>query len=386
MPSLITEDLTKPGTHALVIGVSRYLHFADGDETTPQGADFQMGQLSAAARSASEFAAWLLAEYRCPQAPLRSLRVLLSPSANEQIAPAVAALLPNGGIATSATRANVEQELREFKDACDRHTDNVAIVYVAGHGVQLTKTGAIVLLSDFGSPTHIARLQGAIDMASVHAGMRRQNTARTQFWFVDACRQRPVIARRFESLEGALKLDVENSETECSPIFYAATTGTSAYARAGGVTLFCEALLWALRGGCAVGPEDQGIDCWHVPVTTLIGRLPQQVKALAARESAEQSADITGRIHEGTLQQFQTAPKADLRIDLAPTAAQPVARATLKLDDLPVFTDLSDWPVQQRVDAGLYLLKVSAPAPYVNREMPLNVTPPAKATTIKVNP
>jgi len=91
MPSLIDEDLTQPGTHALVIGVSEYLHFGDGADPTPQGEEFQMEQLSAAARSASEFARWLLQDYRCQRAPLRSLRVLLSPSPGEQTEPEIAA-------------------------------------------------------------------------------------------------------------------------------------------------------------------------------------------------------------------------------------------------------------------------------------------------------
>lgn len=48
MPSLIPEDLASPGAHALVIGVSRYLHFADGSDLTGNGGDIDMEQLSAA--------------------------------------------------------------------------------------------------------------------------------------------------------------------------------------------------------------------------------------------------------------------------------------------------------------------------------------------------
>ena len=147
MPSLIPQDLTGPRTHALVIGVSRYLHFADGSEPTADGTSFQMEQLSAAARSASEFAAWLLKVYRCTRAPLGSLRVLLSPSKGEQIAADIAALQAAGD--SSATLANVRTALKEFRDACDSNVDNIAIVYAAGHGVQLTKHGAILLLTDF---------------------------------------------------------------------------------------------------------------------------------------------------------------------------------------------------------------------------------------------
>src|SRR5687768_4799364 len=93
IPSLVPEDLTAPGTHALIIGVSRYRHLADGAEPTPTAADFELEQLSAAARSASEFAAWLLDDvkgYHNPAAPVRSLRVLLSPQPAEQLSPQIA--------------------------------------------------------------------------------------------------------------------------------------------------------------------------------------------------------------------------------------------------------------------------------------------------------
>ena len=384
MPSLIPEDLTQAGTHALVIGVSRYRHFEDGDEPTASGAEFGMEQLSAAARSASQFAAWLLNEYRCKRAPLRSLRVLLSPSDGEVISPAIAALL-NGD--TSARLENVRVALKDFRHACDTHVENVAIVYVAGQGVQLTKHGAILLLTDFGAPGQLARLEGAVDMAGIHAGMNHPTTARTQFWFVDACRQRPAIARRFETLEGALKLDVPNGDTETSPMFLAATTGKAAYARVGGVTLFNEALMWSLRGGAASGPEDEGVDCWHVPVTALIKRLPDRVKALALGEQAEQSVDIAGKIHEAAVHEFAAAPHVDVNIDVDPAPARHACRATLRQsEEAVVVENYTAWPLQRPVEAGLYALNIAADAPYKSYNELLFVRPPAMTRQVKVAP
>ena len=85
------HDPEARGTHALVIGVSRY-RFADGPESTPEGEAWGIENLSSAARSASEFAAWLVGEYRNLENPLASLRVLLSPSEGETIHPAIQAL------------------------------------------------------------------------------------------------------------------------------------------------------------------------------------------------------------------------------------------------------------------------------------------------------
>jgi hypothetical protein len=373
MPSLIPEDLTQPGTHALIIGVSAYLHFEDGVAPTPVGIEFQMEQLSAAARSASEFAAWLLKDYKCDRAPLRSLRVLLSPSAGEVIHADIEALL-NGDF--SATRANVGTALGEFRNACNANTENVGIVYIAGHGVQLTKEGAIVLLHDFGAPAFLSKLDGAIDMKGVHDGLNHPNTARTQFWFVDACRQKPDIARRFESLEGALKLDVPSGATEASPMFLAAATGKEAFARVGGVTLFNEALLWALRGNAAIGPGDD-VGSWHISVTTLITQLPKRVHFLAGQENVEQTVDSAGKIGEAVFHEFAVAPNVDLSIVLSPAAAIPVCRGSLKLNaSVPIVDNYTDWPLHQSVGAGLYLFTIQTDEPFKSKSDILNIEPP----------
>ena len=112
MPSIIPEIDAVPGTHALVIGVSEYVHFDDGSQPTGNGQLLDMTQLSAAARSASDFAAWILDERQHAAAPLSSLRVLLSPSPGEIINPLIEPLL-NGDY--SATLQNVHDELIEFR-------------------------------------------------------------------------------------------------------------------------------------------------------------------------------------------------------------------------------------------------------------------------------
>jgi hypothetical protein len=68
----VTAAGTTPAMHAFVVGVSHY-PFADGPEATPQGEALGLANLTGAARSASEVAAWLLTEYRNPDTPLGSL-------------------------------------------------------------------------------------------------------------------------------------------------------------------------------------------------------------------------------------------------------------------------------------------------------------------------
>ncbi len=383
MPSIVPEDLNAAGTHALVIGISSYLHLADGDDPTPVGESFNIEQLSSAARSASEFAGWLVREYRHPNKPLKSLRVLLSPSPGEMLDSDVRNLLPD---AYAATRAAVERELAGFRNACNAHRENVAMVYIAGHGVQLTKHGSVVLLHDFGAAAHLNQLQGAIDMAGVHAGMNHPNTAQTQFWFVDACRQKPSVARRFETMTGALALDEPTGVAEVSPLFLAATTGRAAYGKPGGVSLFNEALMWALRdGGAAEGPnKDQ--DNWHVSVTRLIKVLPKKVKELANQYQEEQPVDVAGRVQDAVVHSYDQPPKVDLHIGLSPAAARDVSRGTLARDAQEVIVaDFTGWPLARPVDAGLYLLRVDADMPFRGAQAMLDVEPPSFAKELELS-
>lgn len=383
MPSIMNEDLTQPGTHALIIGVSFYPHITCGNDPTPEGEAFQLEQLSTAARSASEFAAWLLNEYHNPKAPLRSLRVLLSPAPCEHLNAAIQALLPPEH---AATRSAVEQDLVGFRAACDSHRDNVAIVYVAGHGVQMTKHGSVLLLQDFAKQGQLSRLQGAIDMAAVHAGMNHPGTAQTQFWFVDACRQKPAIARHFETLAGALTLDEPHGNAEASPLFLAATTGSLAYGELGGESLFNGALMWALRkAGAAEGPGG-GDQYWRVTVTQLIKVLPDKVMALAAAHGESQSVDVAGKVHEATLHTYPETPTVELHINLNPEEAKNMSQANLaRGNGQVILANHNQWPLVTQVEAGLYTLSIDATVPYSNLKTILEIKPPQFVTEIEMS-
>ena len=373
MPTILDKDLPGPGTHALIIGVSHYPHVEDGEDPTPDGEAFQIGQLSSAARSASEFAAWLVDEYHNSDRPLKSLRIALSPSPGEIIHPDIQDLLPPDH---AATRSNVEADLAGFRDACDSDTRNIAFVYIAGHGVQLTKHGAIVLLHDFAARGQLNRLQGAIDVAGVHAGMNHPDTAQTQFWFSDACRQKPDIAEKFETLAGALTLDEPNGATTTSPLFLAATTGNLAYGKPGGVSLFNEGLMWSLRdGGAAEGPQDAGSP-WRATVTKLIKCLPAKVKELARQYNEKQPVHPAGQINEGVLHYYPQIPQSDLTVNLNPANLAASARASLFLNaSVPVIVDSTEWPLHLTVDSGMYLLSVSTDSHAQVQDI-LDVKPP----------
>jgi hypothetical protein len=374
MPDILSSTGSGPATHALVIGVSRYRHLADGSAPTARGRSVAIRQLTSAARSASEFAGWLLEEYRNPDAPLSSLRLLLSPSNGEQIHPAVLARWdPRADYA--ATLAAAQSDMIGFRGDCDRDRDNVGIVYVAGHGVQLTKRGAVVLLEDFGSDQALNLLSNAIDVTGCHEGMNHAETAKTQFWFVDACRQRPEVAQEFESLAGALTLDERPGTAEVSPMILAAQTREAALARVGGTSLFNEALLWALRGGAAQGGS-HGVDEWHVPAFELFSEVKARVAELAGEYEEEQNVDPAGRFGKAAIHRFAEPPLVNLHVQLYPTNASPAPLGSLLLNaQYPVVERYSSWPLEKKVQAGIYLLTVEPSAPWQRHSEILELKP-----------
>lgn len=384
MVAIVANDHDGPATRALVIGVSRY-PYADGPSATDSGRSSGISHLSSAARSASEFAAWLMQEYRHPDKPLVSLSVLLSPADGEVLHPDVASRVGTDPSAYAATQSAVKSALIALREECRGRRDDVVMVYVAGHGVQLSKHDAIVLLEDYAATQHARELEGAVDALGCQRGFDGDGFPATQFWFVDACRQPPAVARRFESLDGAaISLDEPLGKVDSTPVFLASSTRQAAFAEVGGTSLFSQALLWALRGGAAVG-ADAVCGEWHVRTSSLIDTLGPHVRRLADRYAADQHVDVTGRPGAGIAHRFEQAPPCALSISLAPTEAATATTARLMHGDSNVEYPLSPtWPLTGLVPAGLYILDVVSEAPYTGRSKPLDARPPATEFEVTV--
>ena len=363
-----------PGTHALVIGVSHYTYLS-GPGTSEFGGQFGLGDLTSAARSASEVVAWLLNEYHNPGAPLASLRVALSPTEGETLADGVPGRLPRDH---AATRDAVERDLIAFQNACHA-PGNVGFVYVAGHGIQLTKRGAIVLLEDFADPGR-AKMSGAIDMVGSHEGLNGTEYAANQFWFVDACRQVPAIARKFENLQGnVLTMEEPPGKAEHSPMFLASASRDLAFAEVGGLTLFSQAMLAALRGAAAVGPEEKLGLGWHVSAARLGEVVQERVAELAKAKSEDQSVEPVGWPGRAVVHRFVEPPSVRVVLSLEPSLAADHATVSMLFDgdeDQKTVDEAADWPLERTIPAGLYQIKVGTKEPYK----------PVKPRIVEVNP
>ena len=367
----------EPATHAFVVGVSHY-PFLNGPKQTSRGEELRMVDLSSAARSASDVAAWLLTKYHNPAAPLADISLFLSPSDREKLIPVVAKAL--GRKKAPALRDKVEVAFEEFRTTCARNPDNVAFVYVAGHGMQLELHSAIVLLQDFAVDGR-NELYGGIDIAACRS--RWTVTVRPRIKYgsptpVDNGR----LVKQFDTLTGAYTPPKRIGNVKASPIFLAAASREQAFAKIGEATIFSAALLWALDGGCAKGPSATCPD-WHVPATRLITALPERVNELLTDFSEQQTVQATGTVQEVVVQRLQKPPDVDIEVALSPTDLAPVPTAELLFRAVAPQLIVPGWPLKYLGPPGIYQLKVTTGAGSHAEEL-FNAEPPRFRHEIKV--
>ena len=357
-----------PGVHALIIGVSEYPFLGGGQQ--PVADPWQMGQLTSTASTAHKVFQWLQTA-RLPL-PLATCRVLVSAS------PAEAAL---AGLTNHATFDNVFAEAHDWRTDANSNPANITFFYFAGHGVQRSKEDAVLCLRDFREPPAGApALRRAIDVATLRGGMApsptQANIARTQFYFVDACRVQPGQLSKFTAPQtGALwDLETEGQDDRCSPVFYASVSNHVAGAIPGVQTLFSKALIACLEGeaGDSLGEDGAGDPVWGVTVQGLNDALQSKIDELNVLLGGDQTYSTGGTFKPATICVLDKPPMVDVILQVDPEAACQVSRVTVKGNDEPprVLDPPVAHPVHHQLKAGLYSVELSfnPPAPpFVDR-------------------
>jgi Caspase domain len=348
-------DVEGPATHALVIGVSRYQHLPEraGDPSPTDSArtTYNLGQLRSPATGALRFGEWLRDVYFMPDAPKKTIRLLLSPSEEEQNEVPNFAML--GAEVIPATRENVEGALDDWQRECRSYDDNVGILYAGGHGIQLAKDGGIVLLEDFaesiGSP-----LNQSLDVSRVRTGMSGKPTAQRQFYFVDACRVKPEELERIDTQGAGIGLQSQGPAARCTPIYFGAADAGQAFGKAMHGTVFTQALIECLE---LLGVEDHLPNgSWYCSTTRLIRALEKRVRELAALVTQDQEAVPGGLPSEAVVHVLEKPPKLSLRVDVSPTEAGPSCLASL--------VEVDGRPVWERRPVGQGLVETVEPGRY----------------------
>ena len=354
----------QPCMHALVIGTSYYTYLPQNPgDPPPDGVreTLGLGQATTPASSALTFARWLESDYYNPDAPMGSIRLLVSPSQEEK--DQHTALANSESTVLNANTNNVKSALRAWKQDCERNRDNVAVFFVSGHGVNITKDDSIVLLEDFGNP--VENILGcAMDIGGIWRGMSNNRAAKTQFYFVDACRIKPSAFKKYEHTPAGVTLDSEETtKVEAAPIYYAAAPSSFALGEPGRGTLFCQALLDCFKLHGVEAPDSNGR--WVVTTSSLKNALEQRVSAIAESHDEEQVFDSGGRMRNRIFHVLREPPYVPLHISLIPENASQFAKAKLWDGYEPnnvIFDEAQFTPsLDTQIPGGLWVLSISIP-------------------------
>jgi|GEM_PF-2201166 Caspase domain. len=375
-------------THALVIGVSHYAHLpaTPGARRSDAQETFGLGQIDVGASSAYAFACWLKNEYRSVDAPLGTVRLLLSPSQVENDAnPKLGAL--DETTAPRASSAAVQSALNEWQAECRQDPAGVAMFFVAGHGIQFAGT-SILLLEDFAQPGEQV-LKHALDVDSVRHGLGGPQACQRQWFFVDSCKVDPDAAGNYLSAAVGVTLDrLRGPEPPNVVTASAAIGGTAGWGVAGEGTLFSTALLECLRGRAVEFPRDE-IDNYHVRTSSLVNVLQNRVDELAKEHHVDQTARF-GDAAETVLHVFPEPPKAEVVINVIPAEMAAIALIDVRCTISNALVANGEQPPLRlsNICSGPYQVSARAvhddPAPFQPIYKQLEVRPPKTESPIRV--
>lgn len=240
--------------------------------------------MSAPTRTVKNIADWLIAHSKDFALPLKSIRLLASPSRLEESQDSsLKNLLP-------ATLHNVQIALLDWRTAASTSPDNATLFYFAGHGIQRSKGDSVLLLEDFlGGPSQNL-LDHAVSTSNIYNGMANfistPSLAKKQFYFIDACRSDIPKLRQFEAQQTASVFMIEAGgiDDRTAPMFFASVAGRETYGIKGEETLFGKDFLACLNGRAGdkmVLPD--GTRGWCVTIGTLADAMSKLVNTYNAR-------------------------------------------------------------------------------------------------------
>lgn len=333
----------RPGTHALIVGVSHYEHLPDYGQ--PREADgvridpsLGLTRQTIAASSAHALYRWLVDHKDRLEAPLATCRLLIAPSRDEIARqPELEPLGSACGIEPFVRQAN------EWRADAAKHRGSQALFYFAGNGFELEKSDPVVALGDLGDGVG-PLLKSTVRVDDLFRGMApapwQPEMARTQIYLIDTDLD-PI-----QPLPPPLRLgttppfDIGRGlmDERGAVIFYASATGP-ALGFKGGQTFFLVALLKCLDGLAAIpaGVDEVGAPRWQVTINSLAQALGPLVREMAARVNREQEVSVSGLVREAVLYRIEGVPRARVRVEIDPPEALAAAKVEIfDAQDKPV--------------------------------------------------
>lgn len=373
MTAFRLDDSPGPGTHVFVVGVGKYPHLKDGTGLrTPK--PMGMGQLSSPPVSAMKMLEWVDSTLYNPEAPLKSIEVLISDNK-------AATFTDSAGISAAigeATFDNFEASALAWFNRLDTDVNNVGVFYFCGHGLG-DGINTSLLMSDYGSapvPNRHALNFPAFRMAL--GGCK----AEKQVFFLDTCRvvNAAALLNPYDMGQPGLVGNVMRVFPGANPVIYAVRMGEQAFGLPGQVSYFTEALL---EGLSRFGVFNRKGTTWAVQ--------PQHLQmAMAALLD-----DFTGRPQcpadgiSGTgfqLHVLKQAPEVILRVSLTKSAANPTAQIVCKFNGTDHARPNHDHPWRTFLGVGQCSVEARFPAgsPHSCTPVPLYLYPPHSDVELEV--
>ncbi|GGE05766.1 hypothetical protein GCM10011529_10190 [Polymorphobacter glacialis] len=319
-PALILDRraalLGNPGLHAVLIGVSDYTFLPAADDPPGTGL-LALRQLKSSALTAMALSAKLqrLDTDKRLMRPLATIRLLVAPSPEEiAVDPALAA----PGLVAPTIR-NIELALLNWRIDVATQAENQALFLFSGHGVRRSLEESILLAQDF-LEQPFAEMSRSFRLSNIRNGMapsaKRPDIGREQFFFVDACRDKPEALDGIDPIDppAIFTADLNIYDDRKAPIFFATTTGGVAAGEAGKPTYFGLALLWALENGSFGKQSVAGIkgSVWPVNASSLKAGIEVADALFDAR------VELTGLVSNPVLCFRRDAPEMTLKVWLEP--------------------------------------------------------------------
>jgi hypothetical protein len=374
MTLIVDNPCDGPGIHVLAIGVGAYRHLRDGADPVAHDT-LGLTQLSGPPRSAAAFVDWVIHRMRHPRATLCTVDLLTSSPITRDG--------PDGRPVTveTASMANVAAAFREWYDRCDKNSDNVALLYFCGHGVE--RESPFLLLDDFGA-SRFTLLENAIDIGDLYEAMAAC-AARSQYYFVDTCREIPFefLERMSGNANRPLDRKLIGEPRTDAALLFATAGGAKSYGRRDQVTRFTTALVRALDG---LGGRPDGAS-WVVEVGGLQTALTRMLSTSSDGTPPQRPAlRSTG---SAPLHVCSEPPIVPVAVSCEPPAAVGAAKVVLERIGSPAAAvpqpsaGAGGWSVEVPADCYDFFINFP-PGPYQSLRERLFAWPPGLDTHVEV--
>ena len=348
MALVFDEIKDAPQTHILIIGVGNYPYTSGGvNFNSARNATLNdIGQLSSPKDSAAFFYRNMLDFHKNASwtVPLGSIEFLSESPVN-------ASVLPANTPFQQPTKNAVRSGYQAWKSRCNSHEDNVAIFYFCRHGLQ--GDDHFLLCADFGedqfNPWEHAF---AFDLT---CRAFRSCKARTQLFFVDACRNVTTeMLINHITVSPLEQLNLLSTTSQYSLILKASCHNESAFGPKNAPSFFCQALIRGMRND---GLQNNGTN-WVVSSGEIAKNINLWMKNVDQAQGYSQRCQ-----QESTdtfeLLKFNSPPKVPVELDCQPSEALPLA--TLRYQNIHDTTcsgerdpTLESWKLE--LPSGIYQL------------------------------